>query len=259
MIGHAFSSITIPSNAGDEMLLAHFPKERPELPEAYRAIYAAHYKQNREGGSPASWLSQAMESWMHRKVAEDIAGRNMEYTTLEIGCGGLNHLSYERSSKPYDVVEPIVELVEKSSHRPRVRIVYRDLGEVRDVRFDRIVSIAAFEHYCDLPRVVANCGVLLARDGQLRAAIPSEGRLLWTLGWQFTTGIEFRLKHGLNYGTLMRHEHVNTADEIAGVLKIFFRSVRRSLCGISPTLSFYQFFKCTDPDLERCENYLFIK
>jgi SAM-dependent methyltransferase len=243
----------------DEMLLVRFPKERPVLPEAYRAIYESHYRQNREGGSPASRLSKAMESWMHRKIAEDIAIRKTEYTTLEVGCGGLNHLSYEALSKRYDVVEPIAKLVEQSPRRSRVRNVYSDIREIHDTRFDRIVSIAAFEHYCDLPRIVANCGVLLAPGGQLRVAVPSEGTLLWTLGWRFTTGIEFRLKHRLDYGTLMRHEHVNTADEIAGVLKIFFKSVRCSVLGISPALSFYQFFQCAEPDLRRCEDYLLIR
>src|SRR5215831_19550927 len=141
--------------AVDETLLARFPKQRPTLPEAYRAIYAAHYKQNREGGSPASLLSKTMESWMHRTVAKDVAGRPSKCATLEIGCGGLNHLSYEPASDKYDVVEPIAELVAKSPRRPQVRNVYRDVAEIHGARFDRIVSIAAFEHYCDLPRIVA--------------------------------------------------------------------------------------------------------
>ena len=192
---------------------------------------------------------------MHRKVAKDVAPDQREYATLEIGCGALNHLSYEPASDRYDVVEPIAELVAKSPRRPQVRNVYQDVAEIRGARFDRIVSIAAFEHYCDLPRIVAACGRLLAPGGQLRVAVPSEGPLLWTLGWRITTGIEFRLKHGLDYGTLMKHEHVNTAEEIAGVLRIFFKSFRRSVFGISPGLSFYQFFQCTDPDEAFCEGY----
>ena len=228
----------------DHTLLSLFPKQRPELPEAYRKIYAEHYKRNREGASAASFLSRKMESWMHRKVAED-AGRNAgECSTLEIGAGGLNHLQYEPASGDYDVVETLGDLVETSPNRSRVAHAYRDLAEIRDRQYDRIISIAAFEHYCDLPDVVRRCGELLAPHGQLRIAVPSEGTRLWTLGWKFTTGLEFRMKYGLDYGVLMKHEHVNTAAEIEGVLRIFFRIVHRSVLGISPSLSFYQFFEC---------------
>ncbi len=193
---------------------------------------------------------------MHRKVADDVARSKSDHSTLEIGCGALNHLSYETGSSRYDVVEPIAELVAKSPHRPRVRNAYRDVAEIHGEHFDRIVSIAAFEHYCDLPRIVATCGLLLAPGGSLRVAIPSEGTLLWTLGWRLTTGIEFRLKHGLDYGTLMTHEHVNTAEEIGGVLKVFFASVRRSVFGIAAALSVYQFFECSSPDIARCRTYV---
>ena len=243
----------------EEKLLSRFPKQRPELPGAYRAIYVEHYRQNREGGSPASSLARRMEAWMHKKVAEDVARMRRGYSTLEIGSGNLNHLEYEPSSNRYDIVEPFVELYENSPNRSRVQNFYRDLNEIRGLEFDRIISIAAFEHLCDLPSVVAKSALLLAAGGELRVAVPSEGTVLWKLGWTFTTGIEFRLRHGLDYGVLMRHEHVNTADEIAGILKIFFRKTRRSVLGICAPLSFYQFFQCADPDTGRCGRYLLMR
>jgi hypothetical protein len=228
----------------DDTLLSAFPKQRPELPEAYRRIYAEHYKRNREGGSAASSLAQTMESWMHRKVAEDVRGRPDGYRTLEIGAGNLNHLQYEPESRVYDVVEPLTDLVEKSPHRARVGNVYRDVSHIGSARYDRIISIAAFEHCCDLPQLVRQCAALLARGGQMRVAIPSEGTLLWKLGWKLTTGLEFRLKYRLDYGVLMRHEHVNTAEEIYGVLRSQFGRVRRQVFGICPSLSLYQFLTC---------------
>ena len=154
------------------------------------------------------------------------------------------------------MVEPFVELYSDSGNRSRVTSTYSDLSEISNTRYDRIVSIATFEHLCELPAIVAQCGLLLADCGQLRVAIPSEGTILWTLGWKLTTGVEFRLRHGLDYSVLMKHEHVNTAKEIAGVLGVFFGSVRRSVFGISPALSFYQFFKCVAPDRKRCSDYL---
>jgi hypothetical protein len=239
----------------EENLLALFPKQRPELPEAYQSIYVEHYRRNRAGASTASSLAIMMEAWMHRKVAADVSNMRNNFTTLEIGAGNLNHLRYEPSSEPYEVVEPFEDLYKGSPYRTRVAAVYRDLDDIVDRRFDRIVSIATFEHLLDLPSVVARCGLLLAPKGNLRVAIPSEGTLLWTLGWKLTTGVEFRLRHGLSYGVLMRHEHVNTAAEIASVLRIFFKDVRRQVFGITHLLSFYQFFECSTPDTERCRRY----
>jgi hypothetical protein len=239
----------------EENFLARFPKQRPELPETYRNIYVEHYRRNRDGASPASSLAMKMEAWMHRKVAADVLGTRKDFATLEIGAGNLNHLGYEPLSNSYDIVEPFKELYEDSPHRARVTKVYRDLDEIEDRHFDRIISIATFEHLCNLPSVVARSGLLLAPGGTLRVAIPSEGTLLWTLGWKLTTGVEFRLKHGLNYGVLMRHEHVNTASEIANVIGIFFKNVRRQVFGVSRLLSFYQFFECSSPDIERCRSY----
>jgi hypothetical protein len=231
----------------DHTILSRFPKPRPELPEAYRAIYAEHYRRNREGSSPASSLSQKMESWMHRRVADDIARNGRDCRTLEIGAGNLNHVLYEPGEGLYDVVESISGLVEQSPRRSRVTDVYRDLAEIRDRHYDRIVSIAAFEHYCNLPEVVSLCASLLAPGGQMRIAIPSEGTLLWTLGWTLTTGLEFRWKYGLNYSVLMKHEHVNTAAEIEAVLRHYFKTVHCSFLGISRSMSFYQFFECAHP------------
>ena len=182
---------------------------------------------------------------MHRKVAEDVVRGARECKTLEIGAGNLNHLQYEPARGRYDVVESLADLVSNSPRRGQVTNAFRDLAEIRDERYDRIISIAAFEHYCNLPEVVSRCASLLSPNGQLRVAIPSEGTLLWTLGWKLTTGLEFRLKYGLDYGVFMRHEHVNTAAEIEGVLRVFFKNVRRSVLGVTPRWSLYQFFECS--------------
>jgi len=234
-------------------MFEQFPKVRPPLPQAIADIYAAHYKQNREGGTAAASLAQRLESWLHRQVARDVQAADAPRSTLEIGAGTLNQLAYEPVRGPYDIVEPFRSLFEDSPSLARIRHTYADLSEVPgDHRFDRITSIAAFEHILDLPQTVARAGLLLADGGSLRVAIPSEGTLLWTLGWKLTTGLEFRLKHGLDYGALMRHEHVNTAKEIEEVLRHFFRDVTRRVFGISRGLSLYQFYECRQPDLARC-------
>ena len=235
----------------------NFPKSRQPLPKAYETIYESHYRENREGGSAASSLAQKLESWMHKKVAEDTKNDNKGLSTLEIGAGTLNHLPYEPNTKPYDVIEPWSYLLELSLSFERVRKTYCGIEEIPlDTKYERIISIATFEHILNLPEVVLRSGLLLNPSGQLRVAIPSEGTLLWKLGQKLTTGLEFRIRYKLDYGVLMKYEHVNTAAEIEEILKYFFSSVKCSVLGLCRKLSFYQFFVCATPDLERCQSYL---
>lgn len=238
-------------------MFEQFPKTRPPLPKRIEEIYSDLYKSNRTGETSAASLAQKLESWMHRKAASDVAGHaSASKATLEIGAGTLNQLPYEPAGAPYDIIEPFRSLYRDSPLLGRVRNIYADISDIPETsRYDRIISIATFEHVLDLPALVARAGLLLTPDGALRAAIPSEGTFLWTLGWKLTTGLEFRFRHGLDYGLLMKHEHVNTAREIEEVLRYFFESVECSCFGLARSISLYQFFICARPRLERCREY----
>lgn len=237
-------------------LFSQFPKHRAPLPPEYAAIYLQHYRNSREGKSQILGLAQRAERWMHKKVAQDTGG-GLPKATLEIGAGNLNQLPYEPHSRPYDIVEPFRELFEASPHLNRVRTVYNDVADIpADNRYDRITSIAVLEHVCNLPELVARCALLLAEGGTFRAGIPSEGTILWRLGWQMTTALDFRARYNLDYKVLMQYEHVNTAREIEDVLRYFFTETRCSVFGIARGLSFYQFFACAKPDVGRCREYL---
>jgi hypothetical protein len=235
----------------------NFPKVRQPLPQNFQNIYASHYKLNREGQTAATSVAQKMESWLHRQVARDVGGSQDEHkVTLELGAGTLNQLRYEPFVKHYDVVEPFEALYKASPDRARVRNIYADISNILTLsHYDRITSVATLEHVCNLPEVVAKCGLLLAENGVMRSAIPSEGTFLWTLGWKLTTGLEFRFKYGLDYGILMRHEHVNTAEEIEAVLNYFFEEVGCSVFGLCKSVSFYRHYECRKPRIDRCRAF----
>ena len=238
-------------------LLPLAPKARPPLPEGTEEIYQAYYLKNRLGASASGALSRAMESWLHRRVAADVTDDPSPRATLELGAGTLNQLPYEPVPGTYDIVEPARELYENSPFRHRIRQAFADIADVpRGARYDRITSVATLEHICNLPEVLALAALLLAPGGSFRAAIPSEGSPLWSLGWRLSSGLEFRLRHGLDYGRLMRHEHVNTAREVEELLRHFFAEVRMRTFGPSRQLSLYQFFACSGPDLGRSRAYL---
>ena len=231
-----------------------FPKTRSPLPKEIEDIHLTHYKSNREGRTTASSLAQRVESWQHKQVARDLADcRNQRTTTLELGAGTLNQLKYEPDVQSYDIVEPFTDLYKDSPFLVRIRNIYSDISEVPGShRYDRITSIAVLEHICNLPQIIAKIGLLLAENGTFRVSIPSEGTFLWTLGWKLTTGLEFKLRHGLDYGVLMKHEHVNTAKEIEEVLDYFFEKIKCRVFGLSKSISLYRFYECRNPHLERC-------
>jgi hypothetical protein len=156
----------------------------------------------------------------------------------------------------YDIVEPFEKLYAGSSYLGRVRNVYSDINEIPgETKYNRITSIATFEHILNLPEVVAKAVTLLEKEGTLRVAIPNEGTILWKLG-TLITGYEFKRLYGLNYQILMKYEHVNTADEIESVLQYFFHAMSTRVFGINKKLSFYRFIKCTGPKFDKAAQYL---
>jgi Methyltransferase domain len=239
----------------NQNILALYPKERADLPEAYKAIYEQHYFANRGGEYKTTSLSQRLEGWMHKRVADDLTP-GVQRTTLEIGAGTLNQLPYEPEVGPYDIVEPFRALYEQSPHRARIRNCFDDIREAKaHGPYDRITNIAVFEHIMDLPVVVAQAALLLKPQGTLRVAIPNEGTPLWKLG-TMVTGHEFKKRYGLSYEVLMRYEHVNTASDIEGVLQIFFHTTRCKVFGLSKGLGFYRFYECSSPQVELARDYL---
>lgn len=237
-----------------DQLLASYPRTRPPLTEAHRARYQKDYEENRHGRTLATGVVRRLEAWMHRRAAG--SARPGE-STLELGAGTLNHLAYEPDFALYDFIEPFEALWRESPALARATTAYRDITEVpASMRYHRIVSIAVLEHLTALPSVLARAGLLLAPGGLLTAGIPSEGGLLWALAWRYGTGIPYRLRTGLDYATLMRHEHVNSAREILAVTRHFFASVSiRRFPLPQEHLSFYTAIEARSPRLERCREY----
>lgn len=236
-------------------LLKSWPRTRDPLPAGYSRVYVAHHRDNRRGGSILQKAVLWMESWMHRTVAGSARPGDR---VLEIGAGTLNHVSYEPQRSIYDVVEPFKALYVDSPERAAIRNLYDEIEEVPiEARYDRIISIAVLEHVEDLSGMIARAALLLERHGRFHSGIPSEGGFLWGLTWRATTGIAFRLKTGLDYGVLMRWEHINTAAEIEAVIRRFFRSIVVKRFPLSMRhLSFYTVIEATEPDRKFSQRFL---
>ena len=238
---------------GIDAVLASYPRERPPLTPAHEKVYAEQYKINRDGATTIDGAAQKLEEWMHRKIAA-VQGAPV----LELGAGTLNHLRFEREGEAYDVVEPFRALYEGRPVTARVREFFDGAQDVPlNHRYKRIISVAVLEHLPDLPADVARSALLLDDAGVFQAGIPSEGGFLWWMGWRFATGLGYYFRTGLDYGVLMRHEHINDAKTILAVTRHFFEEVRVSRF---PTplhqLSFYTYLEARKPRRDVAQAYL---
>ncbi len=141
----------------------------------------------------------------------------------------LNHVKYENCFSLYDVVEPQQYLLKNSKPQDlrAINTCYSSLESIpTNNKYDKIISIACLEHIHDLNRYVAKIKNHLAENGKLIAAIPAEGEFLWWISWRLSTGIAFWLKYKLDYGVIMRHEHVNNVEEIIENLRNVFSNIK---------------------------------
>ena len=223
-----------------------YPKQRPALPPAYEAVYVQHYTDNRAGRGGANSMAQRAEGWMHRQVAK--RGKPGD-AVLDFGAGNLNHYHWETGCSQYDVVEPFAQLLADAPAAAKPSHVYKFVHDVPGGAYDRVFSVAVLEHLEGLPRDVARCASLLKPGGLFQAGIPCEGELAWKLGYMLSTGLAFRRKYGLDYGVIMRHEHVNTYAQIVAVVRAIFTDVRvvRSFPLPVPHGSFYAYVEATNP------------
>lgn len=230
-------------------LLNAYPKIRPSLDDELLKIYQDEYKKNRGGHTTITSVAQKLESWMHKKVARSSSSINLnENRTLEIGAGTLNQLPYEDENIEYDVVEPMTALFEDSKFLHRISNIYNDISDIpTSNKYSRITSIAVLEHLENLPIVLQESIKLLRDDGVFACGIPSEGGFLWGLAWRLTTGLEFKIRTGQNYGKLMGYEHLNTAYEIEKLLRHFFKEVRIQRFGLGRHFSLYSYIECKIP------------
>ncbi len=232
-------------------LLASYPRGRPPLPAAATRIYVEEYKLNRGVNARGLYrVVASLESWMHRRVASAAPGS----TLLEIGAGTLNHRHFEKHASVYDIVEPLPALYAGSPEIACVDHIYASIHDVpAAARYDRIFSVAVLEHVEDLPSLVAACALRLAEGGVFQAGIPAEGGMVWGLSWRVTTGVSYRLRTGLPYAPVMRHEHLNSAVEIIGVLRHLFEALRIKWFPLPARhFAFYAYIEARRPNFDRC-------
>ncbi len=230
-----------------DKIIKSFPKKRIKLSNEYQLAHNDNYSKNRNNINIDHKLSGFAESWIHKIIAKNNFNKKI---ILEIGAGNLNHYIYEKNHETYDVVEPWSELLNNS---PNIKFINNKYNLMQDIKkknyYERIISINTFEHLENLVEDIKVIKSLLSKSGVLQVGIPCEGELAFKIGWLFTTGLFFRLRYGLDYGKIMKFEHVNTFEEIYELLKYNFKNVRlvrsRFILPIK-NFSFYAYIECSN-------------
>ena len=141
-------------------------------------------------------------------------------------------------------------LYKNSSYLSHIRNIFQDISDINSaIKYDRIISIAVLEHIENLPLLIKKSIEHMNDGGIFACGIPSEGGFLWGIAWRLTTGLEFRLRTGLNYSELMRYEHLNEAAEIEILLKHYFKDVKIRRLGLGKHFSLYTYIECKKPKI----------
>lgn len=193
------------------------------LPQKYRDIYEEFYINYSQANTFFRKLSLLVERWYHLKAYN---AKTKAHAILELGSGNLNHVKFEKNFKQYDVIEPKEFLIKASNplDLEKINNIYKSIDDLpKEKLYDKIISIAVLEHVENLDSVLEKLSQKLSKKGKFIVEIPAEGELLWWLGWRLTTGIGFWFKYKLDYGVIMRYEHVNNAEEILYYLRKYFK------------------------------------
>jgi SAM-dependent methyltransferase len=196
----------------------------------WEASYGDFYDASQRQGV-GRWVNDAG----YRVLSQiDLSGRVM----LEIGPGGIRH-TVNWNGLPAHV--HLVDIDEDMASRGAD--VLNGLGVPHDVRLlgadhrlpfadgsiDVVVSFYSLEHIWPLQPTLDEIARVLAPDGFLVGAIPTEGGLAWGLGRLLTSRRWLRRHTTIDPDQLICWEHPNFADQIVDQLDATFarRRVRR--------------------------------
>ena len=197
-----------------------------KLPKKYERIYKQFYINYSQANTFFRKISLVVEKWYHLKAYSSKANPD---SILELGAGNLNHVKFEKNFKLYDVIEPKDYLINASnpSDKKKINKIYSDIDEIpEDKLYDKVISIAVLEHIENLDTILLKVSKKLHPKGKFIVEIPAEGEFLWWLGWRLTTGVGFWLKYKLDYGVIMKYEHVNNAEKIIKSLNTYFKILK---------------------------------
>jgi SAM-dependent methyltransferase len=158
-------------------------------------------------------------------------------TTLEIGAGLGEHLSYEKLTTEQEENYYCNELrenmaVEIRRRFPKVRTIVADCQQRMDFPnecFDRALAVHVLEHLPNLPACIREVHRLLNKEsGQFLVVIPTEGSPAYSFARKISAERVYKKRYGGSYKWFYTREHINLPHEIVAELNPYFTVESRS-------------------------------
>lgn len=145
--------------------------------------------------------------------------------TLEVGAGLGEHYQWENlSNQDYYMLEYREEWCKKLNLKyPDSKVIHGDIQTELHFSagyFDRVIAIHVLEHLPDLPKALIEIDRLLKPGGHFDIVIPCEGGLAYGFARKISSERLFKKHFGMEYGPIIRAEHVNRYPEIIHELDV---------------------------------------
>lgn len=152
-------------------------------------------------------------------------------TTLELGAGLGEHLSYEKLTPDQEKNYYCNELRENMAMAirqrfPHIKTIVGDCQKPLDFPdgfFDRILAINLLEHLPNLPKAIEEAYRLIhKKTGTFLVVIPTEGSLAYSLARKISAERVYKKHFGADYSWFYQREHINLPHEILEELAPYF-------------------------------------
>ena len=185
----------------------------------------------------SKWIYGLFESFNHNyssksKILKKWRGRKVN--TLELGSGIGNHILYENlENQNYYVTELRSNMIEELQKRfPTVNAIQCDIQKTMPFEnyfFDRVNAIHVLEHLPELPSCIDEVYRLLKNNGIFQVVLPCDPGLFYEFCRNISARRMFEKKYKRNYDFFIKREHINTYEEVTGLLAEKFEKIDQQL------------------------------
>lgn len=148
--------------------------------------------------------------------------------TLEVGAGLGEHSKFEDLKlQDYYVMDYRKDFCDEL-HRsfPESHVRFGDIQANQSIWpdgfFDRVIAVHVLEHLPDLPKALSEVKRLLKVGGIFDVVLPCEGGFAYSIARKISAERIFRKKFKMDYGPIIKNEHVSCYSEIVAELDQMF-------------------------------------
>jgi ubiquinone/menaquinone biosynthesis C-methylase UbiE len=214
-----------------ETASSKWPKTVPPLTDAQRAISDDFVKVWHETLPRYGLVERFNHGWIVKTAPVSFT------TTLEIGAGLGEHLSYESLTQTQESSYVAIDLrdnmaAEMQRRYPKIQVLVADCQRALDFpdgSFDRIIAVHVLEHLPNLPAAIREVYRLCNKSGGIfQVVIPCEGSPAYTACRRISAQRAFEKRYKQPYRWFIEREHINLPHEILSEIEPYFTVEKRA-------------------------------